>query len=230
MMQKSLLADAHAALESYRKMESYRIQEWLLIQLISEYPTHENKSAVETKVKLLNLFYSTGIQAVNLMAENILSIKNIDDRLEKGDYKLVPQIAKLKVGTGEIRFNYSFATKYCAYHQPTKFPIYDSVVALTFASLFEKGFLPKYKYNRGKSNARNTYSKTEFMDKMKEYDFYVKVYNHFMEEYDLTSLCYREVDSYIWGAFKLPGDEFEIEKIAMLDKKNIKEYSFNSLK
>ena len=228
MMQKSLLADAHAVLESYSKMESYRIQEWLLIQLISEYPTHENKSAVETKVKLLNLFYSTGIQAVNLMAKNILSIKNIDDRLNKGDYKLVPQIAKLKVGTGEVRFNYSFATKYCAYHQPKKFPIYDSIVALTFASLFEKGLLPKYKYNRGKTDKRNTYSKTEFMEKLKEYDFYIKVYNHFMEEYDLTSLSYREVDSYIWGAFKLPED-FEIERMATLDKKKVTEYNFNSL-
>ena len=228
MTQKSLLADAHSVLESYNKMESYRIQEWLLMKLIGEYPTHENKSAVEIKVKLLNLFYSTGIQAVNLMAKNILSIKNIDDRLDKGDCNLVPQIAKLKVGTGDIRFNYSFATKYCAYHQPKKFPIYDSIVALTFASLFEKGLLPKYKYNRGKTNTRNTYSKTEFMEKLKEYDFYIKVYNHFMEEYNLTSLSYREVDSYIWGVFKLPED-FEIEKMAMLDKKNIKEYNFNSL-
>lgn len=228
MTQKSLLADAHSVLESYKKMESYRIQEWLLMKLIGEYPTHENKSAVETKVKLLNLFYSTGIQAVNLMAKNILSIKNIDDRLDKGDYKLVPQIAKLKVSTGDIRFNYSFATKYCAYHQPKKFPIYDSIVALTFASLFEKGLLPKYKYNRGKTNTRNTYSKTEFMEKLKEYDFYIKVYNHFMEEYNLTSLSYREIDAYIWGAFKLPED-FEIEKMAMLDKKNIREYKFNSL-
>ena len=66
------------------------------------------------------------------------------------------------------------------------------------------------------------------MDNLKEYDFYIKVYNHFMEEYDLTSLCYREVDSYIWGAFKLPGKDFEIEKMAMLDKKKITEYNFNS--
>ena len=209
-------------------MESYRIQESLLRKLVDEYPTHENKSAVETKVKLLNLFYSTGIQAVNLMAEHILSIEDIDGRLLQGDSKLVPQIAKLKVGKGDIRFNYSFATKYCAYHQPKKFPIYDSIVALTFASLFEKGLFPKYKYSRGKSNTRNTYSKTEFMDKLKEYDFYIKVYNHFMEEYDLTSLCYREVDSYIWGAFKLPEEDFEIEKMAMLDKKKITEYNFNS--
>ena len=54
MVRKSLLADAHAVLASFNKMESYRIQEWLLRKLIDEYPTHENKSAVETKVKLLN--------------------------------------------------------------------------------------------------------------------------------------------------------------------------------
>ena len=55
MAKKSLLADAHAVLASSNKMESYRIQEWLLMKLVDEYPTHENKSAVETKVKLLTL-------------------------------------------------------------------------------------------------------------------------------------------------------------------------------
>ena len=61
----SLREDVRAVLKGYEKMESYRIQEDLLQHLVKKHPDHKNKAAVETKVKLLNLFYSTGIQSTN---------------------------------------------------------------------------------------------------------------------------------------------------------------------
>ena len=223
MKQISLKSDAEQALIAYKNMEGYRIQEEILQRLIKEYPDHKNKVAVDTKVKLLNLFYSTGIQATNLMINNILSVKDIDIRLAKGDLTLVPEIATLRLTKGE-RFNYSFATKYCALYQPEKYPIYDSIVAKTFVSFFEQSLLPKYKLiKREKSTQPNSFTKGEFAAKLKEYDFYVSFYDYFMKLFDLTNFTYREIDSYIWGAFKVAGDEFEIEKIAKLDKKKIVE-------
>ena len=161
----SLREDVRAVLKGYEKMESYRLQEDLLQHLVKKYPDHKNKAAVETKVKLLNLFYSTGIQATNKMSENILSIRDIDKRLSKGDKSLIPEIATLSFDDKK-RYNYSFATKYCAYHQPEKFPIYDSIVAMTFASFFEKGLLPKYKCCSRKSIVEDTdtYTKFEFFN------------------------------------------------------------------
>lgn len=221
----SLKRDAEKVLKEYGKMESYRIQENLLQHLVNEYPSHSNKAAVDTKVKLLNLFYSTGIQATNKMSENILSIRNIDKRLTDGDKSLVAEIATLTFD-GKVRYNYSFATKYCAYHQPDKFPIYDSIVAMTFISFFEKDLLPKYKCCNRKSTAKETYTKGEFTAKLKEYDFFVNVYDYFMDLYDLKeSFTYREIDSYIWGAFKVSGTDYEIEKMAQLDKSKIIEYN-----
>ena len=174
---------------------------------------------------MLNLFYSTGIQATNKMSENILSIKDIDKRLSIGDKSLIPEIATLTFD-GKERFNYSFATKYCAYHQPDKFPIYDSIVAMTFTSFFEKGLLPKYKFCNRKSTVEEAYTKGEYATKLKNYDFFVEVYDYFMDLYDLKgNFTYREIDSYIWGAFKVPGSEFEIEKIAQLNKSKIIEYN-----
>ena len=223
MKKISLKSDAQKALKAYNKMSSYRIQEEVLQYLVVKYPDHKNEAAVDSKAKLLNLFYSTGIQATNLMTQNILSIANIDARLKKGDLSLVPEIATLRLSNGDVRFNYSFATKYCALHQPEKFPIYDSIVADTFASLFEKGLLPKYRYQRGKSSSPNTFTKSEFAAKLKEYKFFVEFYDYFKELFDLKDLTYREVDSYIWGAFKVAGEEFEIEKMAQLDKSKIAE-------
>ena len=192
-------------------------------RLVEEYPDHKNAGAVDTKVKLLNLFYSTGIQATNMMTAHILSIKDIDARLKAGDKSLVAEIAALELSNGDVRFNYSFATKYCAMHQPTKYPIYDSIVADTFESLFVQGYLPKYTYSRTKSKSPNTFKKGEFAAKLKEYDFYVDLYKYFMELFDLTEFTVREVDAYIWGAFKVAGEDFEIERLAKLDKKSIAE-------
>ena len=223
MKRVSLKSDAKRALAAYNKLPSYSIQEDILQRLVEEYPDHKNVGAVDTKVKLLNLFYSTGIQATNLMTAHILSIKDIDARLKAGDKSLVAEIATLKLTNGDVRFNYSFATKYCALHQPTKYPIYDSIVADTFESLFVQGYLPKYTYSRTNSKLPNTFTKGEFAAKLKEYDFFVDLYKYFMELFDLTEFTVREIDAYIWGAFKVAGEDFEIERLAKLDKSNIVE-------
>lgn len=221
----SLKQDAESVLKEYDKMESYRIQENILQCLKNKYPNHSNKNAVDIKVKLLNMFYSTGIQATNAMTKNILAIKDIDCRLVERDYSLVNEIATLRLSEGKERYNYSFATKYCAYHQPEKFPIYDSIVTMMFTSFFEKGLLPKFKHTKKKTSALDTYTKKEFSEKLKNYHFFVTVYDYFMDLYDLKTFTYRQVDSYIWGAFKIAGEDYEIEKMANLDKSKIIEYS-----
>ena len=51
-----------------------------------------------------------------------------DGSLTAGDPALVDQIACLTVG-GKQRRHYSFATKYCSWHQPRQFPIFNNQVA-----------------------------------------------------------------------------------------------------
>lgn len=219
----SLKHDAKLALEAYDKMQSYCIQENLLKHLVEEFPDHANRDAVEVKVKMLNLFYSTGIQATNAMVNNIMNINRIDQRLKEGDYTLINEIATLSLKKC-VRFNYSFATKYCAYHQPDLYPIYDRIVADTLVSLFEKGLLPNYKPIVNNTMLSTSHTKRTFAQYLKNYRFFVEVYRHFIEQFDLQSYTYRQVDAYIWGAFKIGGQEFEIEKLAQLDKTKIVEY------
>ena len=224
MEQKSLRADADAAIVAYNKMEGYIVQEELLTILKTKYPDHKNKMGVDIKVKLLNLFYSTGIQATNAMTNHIMKIKDIDKRLGEGDLSLVEEIAALKLKNNTTRYNYSFATKYCAYHQPDKFPIYDSIVAKTFVSLFNKGLLPKFKLGKKTAEDQNIFAKSDFNKKLKDYNFFVKLYQYFIEIYDLQKFPFRKVDTYIWGAFKIAGPDYEIEKMAQLDKSKIAQY------
>ncbi|MCR5424682.1 MAG: hypothetical protein K6E93_08015 [Bacteroidales bacterium] len=221
-MKKDLYKDAQKALKDYNKMEVYRIQEDILQRLKKDYPDHKNRAAVEVKVKLLNLLYSTYILATNRMAEHIFGIKGIDGRLKNGDHTLVKQIAGINIDGKDYDF-YSFATKYCAYHNPEAFPIYDNIVSAVFTKLFEDGKLEPYTCTR-KQGVKNEYSRTAFAAKLRDYDFYIAVYNRFMELYGLKGkLTYREVDAYLWGAYKVAGADFEIEELAPLDKTKIVE-------
>ena len=227
MAKQSLEKDIRLFLERKKQMESYEIQEDILRHLVGKYPEHSSFAAVDVKAKLLNLFYSTGIQAITKMSENIFAIKDIDGRLQKGDHSLVAEIAELKLDSG-TRINYSFATKYCALHQPAKFPIYDSIVAAVFARLMADGNLPPYSQKKG--GGASTYlcmTKGTFQANLRNYEFFVRGYDTFMQDFGLQNragITYREVDWYLWGAYKLPGSECLIEKLAPLSGNKYFEY------
>lgn len=182
--------DVNAHKWTYSNMETYRVQEEIICHLFRCGSTTANmdENIIFLKVSTLNLYYSTFMLATRLMANGIFNLK-IDARLKEGDISLVEDIAKCTK-----RRNYSFATKYCACHQPDKFPIYDDIVGQYLAHVIAAGNL------FGHSGAW-----TSIQQKMqKDYVYYKEVYDAFMQQYSLTSLSYREVDWYIWTANKCP--------------------------
>jgi len=60
---------------------------------------------------------------VDVLAEHILS-RNIDAKLRDESLELVGEIARIEIN-GKLRNNYSFASKYCHWHQPEKYPIIE---------------------------------------------------------------------------------------------------------
>ena len=221
---QNLSIDARRFLQRRKNLGSYELQEAILQKFTKKHPNHDAYEEVEIKAKLLNMFYSTGIQAIDSMVKNIMSIKDIDKILGKPKYckGLVDAIADLKLKDDKKRNNYSFATKYCALHQPKKYPIYDSIVAAILTRLMKTDQLPPYKLKRKKSDiSSDTYmTQGEFETKLRDYDFFVKVYDTFMADYGLKKcrFNYREVDAYLWGSYKDGTYKSIIEKIAPLQE------------
>ena len=214
---RSLLKDAKHVLEDWKRMPRYPVQEELLQTLIKRYPDNQDPDGVDLKVKCLNLFYSTGIIATKAMSDHIHQKGNdIDVALKDGNPEVVKTIAKLALKGDNKRVNYSFATKYCALHQPNKYPIYDSIVADVFLTLLEKGMLKDYPYSRTK--CPNTYNRRSLGIIMRNYPDYLKLYDCFMKQYDLTSLSYREVDWYLWSAYKIGDHTYDIETLAPIKR------------
>lgn len=94
-----------------------------LKELFGTYPRNDLLSTVLLKVAALNSLYSTNIYAVFDVARHIRQL-NIDSQLQQNDLSLIDKIAVVTIGE-KTRRNYSFATKYCSWHKPDIFPIYD---------------------------------------------------------------------------------------------------------
>lgn len=172
-------------LDNWEKMENYRNQENALNKLFHEtYPKNNDINEILIKVATLNDFYSTHILNIFKVAEHIKNIKNLDDRLQKGDEKLVKEIAKvgLKKKNGKKIIFYSFATKFSSHHNDKDFAIYDRYVEkilMHFKKLdnFSKNFTKK--------------------EDLKEYSNFKNILLDFRVYYKLDCNL-KELDRYLW--------------------------------
>lgn len=98
-----------------------------LQEVVKKFPSNTEMSQVLLKVAAINALYATQIWGVYRAAERIAECA-IEDRLKVGDASVVHDIASMEF-SGKQRYNYSFATKYCSWHHPNLYPMYDSRVA-----------------------------------------------------------------------------------------------------
>ncbi len=152
----------------------------VLSYLFGKYSTNQELGDILVKVKTLNSLYSTNIYATRKMANSILE-KNIDVELQSGSLELVDDIALTEIGNNKKRRNYSFASKYCHWHQPDKYPIYDNLVE-SILWAYHKHF------NFGSFKR----------DDLRQYSKYKEIIDNFKKDFGLTKFSYREIDKFLW--------------------------------
>lgn len=159
-------------------------------KLFALLPKNNKIDEVLAKVALLNSFYGTQILDIDLInvASEIVSMK-IDNYLGKNNNKEdISVVNKIAYGMKEYPRNlYSFASKYCSFHNPDKFPIVDS---------YAKGML--YYMNCSDDERFHFFSGSFTQSDMNNYKNYYKIYNRFKEFFELYELSYKEIDKYLW--------------------------------
>src|SRR5436309_368273 len=94
--------------------------------VFQQWPKNVDEQHVLVKVVVLDRLYSTKVFRIYDVRNHIVSL-NIDERLAKGDEGLVNDIADTRF-EGTPRWMLSFASKYCAWHRPESFQIFDGIV------------------------------------------------------------------------------------------------------
>ena len=160
------------------------------IKNASQGSTHKIHSfeliADQNVVNLLNAFYSTGILDVATVARHIVK-QHVDTDIQNGNVAVIDKIARVK-HNGKCWNHFSFATKYCSFHQPQKFPIFDSFIAECFSQLSKNNYFQK---KFPKNTIRNSYFEFKFF------------YDEFMTKQPALPQDYKEVDRYLWSSLKV---------------------------
>ncbi|MCY1153017.1 MAG: hypothetical protein OWP43_11435 [Sphaerochaetaceae bacterium] len=168
-------------LNTWESLENYVAQEKALNNLFFKvYPNNTNIHEVLIKVSTLNDFYSTNIFSPYIIAKHIITL-NIDKKLKEGDISLVEDIANVSMSKDKKIYFYSFATKYCSHHQPSRYPIYDS-------------FVDEVLWHYKKENNYSTFKRKD----LKNYNIFNKTLKDFKDFYNLNNYSLKEIDKYLW--------------------------------
>jgi len=159
--------------------ERYGTADVALAKLYDIFPKNNQLDDVFLKVVTLDAFYNTNVMYPLEVSKHILNIKP-DAEMEAGSVKIVEDLAEVNMGTKTIRF-YSFATKFCSWHNFDAYPIYDNFVEKTLW-----GYQSKDKYS-------------DFMRKeLKQYARFKEIVNDFRNNYGLGDFSYKQIDKFLW--------------------------------
>jgi hypothetical protein len=169
------------------------IVEQALKDLFNQYHRNDNQPHVLLKVVALNRLYSTNIFAVYDMARHIYQqAPDIDSALANGSPEIVDKIARVTITTtGKNRTNYSFATKYCSWHNQASYPIWDSRVDRYLRAMRRTAFAKFLSAHGGLWNC---------------YPEFVALMTAFRDCYSLGSFSFKEIDKFLWKYGGKPSD------------------------
>ncbi|WP_405095766.1 hypothetical protein [Micromonospora sp. NBC_01412] len=147
-------------------------------------PRNEDVGEVGVKIAALNGLYSTNIFGVVQVARHIITL-DIDATLAANTVvpDLIEKIANVDFG-GKRRRNYSFATKYCNFHRPDVYPIYDSLVVGVLSALLRQG------------ERFDTFAPGEHWGT--DYAIWHRSISGFRTHYGLEEYSMRDLDKYLW--------------------------------
>jgi hypothetical protein len=186
----NILIDSY--IHKFSMDERYYPADNAIIKLFKAFPRNILIEDILLKICVLNDMYSTNIFATFTMAKHIQKL-GIDKSLKNGDTLIVNKIAtghgiKSTKNNREINF-YSFATKYCNWHNQEQYAIYDR---------FVEKILLAYKQ-------RDNFSDFSQPD-LKVFPEFKRIILEFIEFYGLTGHNLKQIDKFLWmyGKEKYP--------------------------
>lgn len=200
--------------------EQERDKEYALNRLFSKYRTNTSLYEIMLKVTVLNSFYSAGLNNskgkttmdVVTMAKHILMeprfdiwlySENSEDQLKAYNY-----IAEEPSIVRNINYNkcYSFASKYCSWHNPEVFPIMDKNAKKTLNEIInsdDNHFKNSTTYRKS-INSDDFHDYMVFRELCLDFMHYVNNECGFENKYTL-----KDIDKYLWIYEKIDNIETE---------------------
>jgi hypothetical protein len=179
-----------AACEEFDRAEG--LIEAALAELFTAYPQNTAEPCVLLKVVALNSLYSTRIPLYSSTTSDVMDMVRhiyqrgdaIDAALAGGVPEIVNQIARPEVTGKKAYQHFSFATKYCSWHRPECYPIWDSRVEAYLLWLQKAwGFAKDFK-----------------VEGSWKYSAFLEVITRFRMQYGLDGFSFKQLDKFLYRA------------------------------
>lgn len=185
VLEKPAAEAVMAACERFDK--DNKVIEDALDPLFSKFPMNSETAHVLLKVVTLNALYSTQIPLYGERIPNIFEVVDhivklgIDPALDLGSPGVVYDIARIEAPNNVVHFNYSFATKYCSWHRPDFYPIYDSRVDEYLWHLQSLGWIGSFQ-----------------RQKLKVYPFFKETVTKLQNKFGLQQFNFKQMDKFMY--------------------------------
>lgn len=152
------------------------------------YPHNTDPEEVREKLAKLNRDYSVRVSLEHQgVIAGVICELSVDEALSAGDIGIVESIVtaadnKLKP-KGEKGLYYSLVTKYCAFHKPTAYCLFDHFAS---TALMAKGYWKPADIGCNKDQSLRCYP---------QYHHAIEV---FRERSGYARYCFRAIDHYLW--------------------------------
>jgi hypothetical protein len=158
------------------------LAEEALTQLWAQFPRNTDVRHVLLKVLVLNRLYSTMIRDIDVetVAKHIVGLNedcSLDQLLDRGSLDAVSLITDCP----GVKQYLSFASKFCSWHNPTAYPIYD-------------GNVRECLWAYGKQDRFATFRNEDLWYYRKLVDAVVAFRNH----YGLDTLTFKQLDKFMY--------------------------------
>lgn len=163
------------------------VLEAALGELFRQFPRNADPAHVFLKVTALNALYGTQIPVYSARIPSLLEVAHhivgltVDSALDRGSEELVGKIASVVVANKAVRFNYSFATKYCSWQRPNMYPIFDSRVSEYLWNLRKQGYLGRF-----------------HRDDLWDYAKLKKIVIEFRDKFGLEGFTFKQIDKFLY--------------------------------
>jgi hypothetical protein len=180
-----------AACDEFDQDPDNLIIERSLAELFTRYPANSDHAQVFLKVVTLNTLYSTWMPLYSStrpdlrdMAQHIHeNAEQIDAALAAGSPEIVDTIASPKVPGKRDYYYFSFASKYCSWHRPESYPIYDSNVDRYISCLKNEALFREF-FNTGENHWR--------------YSEFRRLISILRERHSLNSCSFKQFDKFLY--------------------------------
>ena len=155
-----------------------QLVEEALRQLRDRFPQNTETAHVLLKVLVLNRLYSARVRDIDVepLARHIAGLQ-LDPILDKG----APNAVALITDCEELREYFSFATKFCSWHNPIVYPMYDGNVDECLWSY----------------QLQDQFANFHRQD-LRCYEKLISIVTSFRAFYCLKSFSFRQLDKFLW--------------------------------